>query len=280
MAPSAPERRPQPHGSGRLHPVDQIFVVVLRRDRATLVVDHVVAIEAGGDLPLQRRVWQKVSSQLLDREFIEGQVAVVGRNHPVPPVPHLAHAVDVVAVRVGITGQIKPLHRHPLAVVRRLQEAIHHFFVSGRRAVGQESIDVCGGRRQPRQVERHPANQRYLVGLRGRLQISALEARQNEIIDRIFRPTPVLDLGQRRAPRRNVGPVRLPFCTLVNPAADELNLPWGETPSRPDGRHANRRVLRADLLVEFASGAVPGNDHLLAAAAVGKCAFLRVQAQA
>src|SRR5439155_659709 len=77
VAPSAPERRPQPHGSGRLHPVDQILVVVLRRNRATLVVDHVVAIEAGGDLPLERRVWQKVSSQLLDRKIATG----FNRNH-------------------------------------------------------------------------------------------------------------------------------------------------------------------------------------------------------
>ena len=31
-------------------------------------------------------------------------------------------AVDVVAVRIGVAGEVEPLHGHALAVVRRMQQ--------------------------------------------------------------------------------------------------------------------------------------------------------------
>ena len=64
-------------------------------------------------------VGQQVAGELLDRELVERHVAVEGVDHPVAPPPHVALAVGLVAVGVGIAGRVEPAGRHPLAVARR-----------------------------------------------------------------------------------------------------------------------------------------------------------------
>ena len=65
----------------------------------------------------------------------------------------LALAVDVIAVRVGVAGGVEPGHRHPLAVVRRVQQAIDALLVGVGRLVGEERVDLGRRRRQAGQVE-------------------------------------------------------------------------------------------------------------------------------
>ena len=62
-------------------------------------------------------------------------------------------AVDVIAVRVGVAGGIEPRHRHPLAVVRRLEQRVDPLLVRVRRLVGEERVDLGRRRRQAGQVE-------------------------------------------------------------------------------------------------------------------------------
>ena len=122
-------------------------------------------------------------------ELIERQVAVERADHPVAPRPHLAIVVDVVAVGVGVAGRVQPRHRHPLAVVRRLQERVDALLVRVRRPVGQEGVDLGRRGRQSGQVVGDAAQQRLLVRFGRRLQPLALEAGEDELIDRIARPS-------------------------------------------------------------------------------------------
>ena len=141
---------------------------------------------------------QQIAGELLDRELVERQVPVEGVDHPVAPGPHVALAVDVVAVRVGVAGRVEPRHGHALAVVRRLQQRVDALLVGVRRAVGEKGVDLGRRRRQPRQIERHAAEQRRLVGLgRGR-QPLALQPREDELIDRV--PDPLRFPDRRQDP--------------------------------------------------------------------------------
>ena len=75
----------------------------------------VAAIEAGGDLLIERGIRQQIAGKLLDREFVERQVAIEGPNHPIAIRPVLAVIVEVNAVRVGIAGRIEPVASPMLA---------------------------------------------------------------------------------------------------------------------------------------------------------------------
>ena len=54
---------------GRFHAVDHVLDLILLRNRAAFEIDHVVAVETGGDLLLERGVGQQVAGQLLDGEL-------------------------------------------------------------------------------------------------------------------------------------------------------------------------------------------------------------------
>ena len=90
VAAPATHRHAQPDGGGGVEAVDDVLGLVLLGDRAALVVDHVVAVEAGGNQLLAGRVRQQVAGQLLDRETVEGHVAVERVDDPVAPMPHVA----------------------------------------------------------------------------------------------------------------------------------------------------------------------------------------------
>lgn len=66
-------------------------------------------MKPGGDPLLDRRVFQQVAGELLDRELIERLIAVERRNDPIAVGPHLAIVVEMQTVRVGITGRIEPV---------------------------------------------------------------------------------------------------------------------------------------------------------------------------
>ena len=115
---------------------------------AAFEIDHVVAVEAGGDLVIHGRVGQQIACKLLDRELVVRHVLVVGLDHPVAPRPHRPQAVDVVAVGVGVAGKIEPLHRHALAIVRRGQQVVDTLLVGVGRLVGQKGVHFGGRGRQ------------------------------------------------------------------------------------------------------------------------------------
>ena len=59
--------------------------------------------------------------ELFDRELIEREILVQGVDYPVAVGPYRSHPVFLVAVRVGISGQVKPSSRPALTIARRGQ---------------------------------------------------------------------------------------------------------------------------------------------------------------
>ena len=84
-----------------------------------------------------------------------------------------------------------------LTVARRGQQPVHHFGEGVRRPVAQEIFDFLWCGRQPGQVEGCAPQQRQLIGRRGGRDSLLFQFRQDEIVDRTFRPHGVLDGGRR-----------------------------------------------------------------------------------
>ena len=170
VAAGTPERQAQPRGGCGTDAVDHVFRLIFLGNSATLKIDHVITIEPGGDLLVDGGVGQEVSSQLLDGELVVRHVLVVGVDQPVSPVPHLAQAVNVVAVGVGVTRDVEPLHGHALAVVGRSKKLVNSLFVGVCRMVRKEGAEFCRRGWKPGQVESHSAQQGAFVCHRGGLQ--------------------------------------------------------------------------------------------------------------
>jgi len=99
-------------------------------------------MKAGGDFLLECRAGQQIAGQLFDGELIERHVAIEGVDDPVAIQPDVAMVVDVVAVGVGVAGQVEPFLRHPLAVAWRGKQAVDQALVGIGPVVGDEGIDL------------------------------------------------------------------------------------------------------------------------------------------
>ena len=183
VAVRARDGQAQPRVARRRHAVhDGLDAELLLVDPA-LLVDLRVAMKAGGNFLLHRRVGQHVAGELLDGELVEGQVTVQRGDDPIAVAPDAARRIDAVAVRVRVTRHVQPPTAPPLAVVRRRQQPLDEFLISIRRLVVHKRIHLGGRRRQAEQVQREPANQRDAVGLgRGR-ELLEHETRADEGVD-------------------------------------------------------------------------------------------------
>ena len=150
---------------------------------------------------------QHVARELLDREVAEGEVAVEGVDHPVAVLPGGAALVLLVAVRVGVAGEVQPGPRPALAVVGRGEEAVDDLLVGVRAAVGEEGVDLRRRRGKADEVEAEPADERLARGLgRGR-EALLLEPREDERVDGVPHPLRARDRGHGGPRRLHVGPV-------------------------------------------------------------------------
>src|SRR3712207_9063047 len=62
--------------------------------------------------------------------------------------------VELVAVGVGVPGEVEPVPRPPLPVPRRVQEPVDHLFPGVRGRVLDERLNLLRCRREAVQVER------------------------------------------------------------------------------------------------------------------------------
>ena len=106
-------------------------------------------------------------------------------NHVVAKQRDVAVVVAVIAVGVGKANHVEPIHRHPLAVVRRGQHPVHQVLVGLRRRIGQERRDLLGRGGQARQVERKSPHKRRAAGLGRRRHSQRSKFRAHEQVDRI-----------------------------------------------------------------------------------------------
>ena len=110
----------------------------------------------------RRGARQEVAGDLVDHEAVERLVAVEGGDDPVAPGPHGPGEVVLKAVGVGVAGAVEPVHRHPLAVVRRGEQAVDQCFVApGCRSARNASTSSASGgspirSRVTRRIKRGP----------------------------------------------------------------------------------------------------------------------------
>ena len=169
-------------------------------------------------------------------EGIEGLVTVEGRDAPVAVAPGVAMGdVFIKPVGVCIADDVEPMPGLMLAVARRREQAIDQPIPGLRRLVCQEGIDLVGRRREARQRERGPSQERCLVGHGRRLDPLRVEPGDHEGVDRIGDVGWIFD-GWKRCPdwgrERPEGPLRDrvkrrlqrrcfdPSCRMMRPAID------------------------------------------------------------
>ena len=129
VAAAAFERQAEESGAHRVHAIDHVGHAVLLLDDAALLVLHVQPIERRRQALFLGGVGQQVAGQLPGDELVERQILVERLDDPVAVGPHRPVAVHLVAVRVGVPGQVQPVGRHPLAVARRRQQPVDDFLV-------------------------------------------------------------------------------------------------------------------------------------------------------
>ena len=88
---------------------------------------------------------QQVAGQLPGDELVVRQIGVEGLDDPVAPGPHGAIDVGLVAVGVGVAGQVEPVDGHALAEPGRGQQAVDQALV------GVRGRDRPGRRRSRRE---------------------------------------------------------------------------------------------------------------------------------
>ena len=244
VALGAGQRRAEPDRGGGVHAVDHRRHAELLGVGAALGVDHRVAVEAGGDALVQGRLGQQVAGQLLDREAVEGQVAVVGVDDPVAVAPQGAPVVLLVAVGVGVARQVQPAPRPGLAVARGGQQPVDGLLPGVGAVVGQEGVDLRDAGRQADQVQAEPAQQGGAVGL------GHVRGQAQQRVHRVdLRP------GRQRGPPGSlVGPVSAPVRPLLDPAPQGGLLGLAEPRLlAPEGRHDLVLVLGADAVPQLAA---------------------------
>ena len=110
-----PEESRAEGGDAVVDVVDAVFLF----DRAALGFLCVETVEGGGEDLIFGGLGQEVAGELVGDEFIPREVLVEGLNDPVAPWPHVALAVDLETVAVGVAGEVEPICGHAFAIARR-----------------------------------------------------------------------------------------------------------------------------------------------------------------
>ena len=195
VALGARRRQPEPGGAGGAHAIDHREIAELEWVDAPFLVDHGVAVEAGGDDVVGHSVGQEITGDLPDRECVERHVVVERLNHPVAIRPDRPLAILLVAVRVGVAGEIEPAAGPPLAIPRAGKQAVDEAFVGVRRVGGEEGVEFGRRGRQADEVEMDTTAERGPVGLGRRGNPLLVQSGPHEAIDLVACPAVVLSLG-------------------------------------------------------------------------------------
>ena len=100
-----------------------------------------------------------------------------------------ASVVGLEAVRVGVTGDIKPVAAPALSVMRRREQAVDYFLPCFRRCVLDKILKFLHRRRDACDVERDAAQQCGPVGGGVGLKAFGFQLFKNERIDFVLHPT-------------------------------------------------------------------------------------------
>ncbi len=246
VALSAGHGQAEKHLAGGLDPIDGVDGEVLLGNGAALMSDHVIAVEAGGDALRLGGVGHQVTGQLLNDKLVEGQVVVVGLDHPVAPQPHVTTAIDGKSVGVGVARLIHPRHRHALAEVRRCQQTTNRVLpriFAMLRIVSDKCPHVLGGWRQSSEIESQSPDQSSRFSLRRGFHPFFLQSGEDKGINLIL---PGFELRNDRSNRRIVSPVAFILGSFFDPAFEKVLLIFRQYEVRFRRRHQLVIILGND----------------------------------
>jgi hypothetical protein len=104
--------------------------------------------------------------------------------------------------------------------------------------IREKRVDLLRRRRQAVQIISYPSQPARSIRFRGRFNSLLFKPSENESIDIISRPAPVLDLWHRNRSRwRNERPMRFVLRPFNNPLAQSLLLRIRQTQMRSRRRH-------------------------------------------
>ena len=269
-----------PHGPQRGRAIQHLLIAELFGVCAALAIGEGVAIESGGHQGIEIAIGQQIAGELLDGELVKGNVAIERVDYPfaIAPGPG-ARAIFFVAVAIRVARQVKPVARPLLAVVGRIQQAVHQAFIGVGTVVAEILADLLGGGREAGKIETHAAEQGQFRGFRRGRDAFPFQAGQNKAVHRVVAPGAVA-YGGRGGPldflERPVRGARGPVETLIDPRAQHTHLFRAEV-----GAHRRHEFLvetghQAD---QTALGALAGENVHTGGAALQR-GFLLVQPQA
>ena len=108
---------------------------------------------------------QFIAGELLGEESVVGHVGVEGIDAPIAVAPDLRpQFVALEAIGIGVANGIEPGDGKMLAIGGAGKEPVDKPLDRVVGLVGDEGLHLVGGRREPRDIERHPAHERAPVG--------------------------------------------------------------------------------------------------------------------
>ena len=256
-------RRAEPCGGNRARTIRGVFGQIFLRLRAAFARHHVQAIEARGDELFGRWVGQEIAGKLFNGELVERFVPVERIDDVIAIRKHVHVLVPMIPHRVRKPHQIEPRHRHPLAKMGRLHQAIDLAFVSFRTRILEKRIHLLRRWRQADEVKAQPTQQRALVRFRRRLDTPTFERVQDEHVDWIPHPLRMLCVRWRWPRRFDVSPVRLVFRPFGDPSCQQLLLFGRQDFVGLRRQHQVVRIRGVDALDQLAFVRLAGKNRFL-----------------
>ena len=145
------------------HLIDRILACESNGGR--ILADLARQQHGGGDEKARRLIHaQRITSDLLADELIVRQIGIEGTDDVVAVGPGVrALGVHFKTMRVRVAHHVQPVLRPALAVARRVQQRIHDALEGIAASVFGKSQCLLRCRRQPREIERNPAQPRYAI---------------------------------------------------------------------------------------------------------------------
>ena len=201
---------------------------------------------------IERRARKQVARQLFGQKAIIRHVFVEALNDPIAPAPHRAFGVVIETVGVGIARDVQPIHRHPLTVRGRSQQAIDCGNISSFPPFLRllcEGGRLTGRRRQTDEIERDASQPSAGRRLRAGAKTFRPKPLQNKTINRLAHPC-IRGLRNGGPDWRQKGPVLGVLAAFFDPAFQNGDLFRREVLVCRQRRHAPRSRLCRDPLID------------------------------
>ena len=228
---------PQPGGAGGGDAIDHRQITKLQRVDSPFLVEHRVAVKAGRHNVVGRGAGEQVAGKLANRELIKRHVGIERANHPVAVGPDRPRPVFLIAVGVGIAGQIEPAPGPAFAILRARHEPLDELLVGIGSGVGQKGVEFFGRWGDADQIEPNAAAERGPIGFRGGDEALLFQPGQHKSIDLVAGPVGPGHSRHRRRLGGDEGPMRLIFGAGGDPLFENPLLGCGEGHLRGGGRH-------------------------------------------